>query len=109
MADIFSIGDRVRVREFNDMVNEYGIVRVGRTVTFIKFPYGVAPFVSTMEKYCGETGTVIDIIPRENCQNIVVEFDNELIDPEGWTFVNYAFTRIAEDPTELPDIRNLYC
>ena len=107
MADIFSVGDRVRVREFNDMVNEYGILKIGRA-KLIKFPYG-APFVGTMEKYCGETGTVIDIIPKENCQNIVVEFDNELIDPEGWTFVNYAFTRIAEAPTELPDIRNLYC
>ena len=107
MADIFNVGDRVRVREFNDMANEYDVLRIGRA-KLIKFPYG-APFVSTMEKYCGETGTVIDIIPRENCQNIVVEFDNALIDPEGWTFVNYAFTRIAEAPTELPDIKNLYC
>ena len=107
MADIFSVGDRVRVREFNDMVNEYDILKIGRA-TLIKFPYG-APFVGMMEKYCGETGTVIDIIPKENYQIIVVEFDNALIDPEGWIFVNYAFTRIAEAPTELPDIRNLYC
>ena len=107
MADIFSVGDRVRVREFNDMANEYDIFRIG-SVTLIQFPYG-APFVSAMEKYCGETGTIIDIIPRENYQIIVVEFDNALIDPEGWIFVNYAFTRIAEAPTELPDIRNLYC
>ena len=107
MADIFSVGDRVRVREFNDMANEYDVLK-GRTITFIKFPYG-APFMNTMKKYCGETGTVIDIIPKENYQIIVVEFDNALIDSEGWTFVNYAFTRIAEAPTELPDIRNLYC
>ena len=107
MADIFSVGDRVRVREFNDMVNEYDILKIGRA-KLIKFPYGV-PFAGMMEKYCGETGTVIDIIPKENYQIIVVEFDNALIDPERWIFVNYAFTRIAEAPTELPDIRNLYC
>ena len=108
MADIFSVGDRVRVREFNDMVNEYDIVRVSSGITFIKFPYG-APFMNMMKKYCGETGTVIDIIPKENCQNIVVEFDDALIDPEGWIFVNYAFTRIEEATTDFPDIGNLYC
>ena len=108
MADIFSVGDRVRVREFNDMVNEYGILKIGRA-KLIKFPYG-APFVSTMEKkYCGETGTIIDITPRENYQIIVVEFDNALIDPERWIFVNYAFTRIEEATTDFPDIGNLYC
>ena len=107
MADIFNVGDRVRVREFNDMANEYDIVRVSETITFIKFPHG-APFINTMKKYCGETGTVIDIIPKENCQNIVVEFDNALIDPEGWIFVNYAFTRIEEAATDFPDIGNLY-
>lgn len=108
MADIFSVGDRVRVREFNDMVNEYDIVRVSSGITFIKFPYG-APFMNMMKKYCGETGTIIDIIPRENYQIIVVEFDNALIDPERWIFTNYAFTRIEEATTDFPDIGNLYC
>ena len=106
MADIFSVGDRVRVREFNDMVNEYDILEIGRA-KLIKFPHG-APFVSTMGKYCGEAGTVIDIIPRENYQSIIISFDNPLIKQGGWIFVNYAFTRIEEAITDFPDIGNLY-
>ena len=107
MADIFNVGDRVRVREFNDMANEYDVLRIGRA-KLIKFPYG-APFVGMMEKYCGEAGTVIDIIPKENCQNIIISFDNPLISQGRWIFVNYAFTRIEEATADFPDIGNLYC
>lgn len=52
MVRKFNIGDRVRVRAWDDMVKEFGVDELGDIDT------GYLYFVSDMESLCGATATV---------------------------------------------------
>ena len=107
MARIFKVGDRVQVREFNEMAEENKLERLDG-ISFIRFLHGFS-FMDEMRKYCGEVGTIVNVYPRQGYQSIAVEFDNGSLDKGGWCFTNHMFNHIDEKTVELPDVTDLYC
>lgn len=71
----FKVGDRVVVRDWDDMEKEYGVYDGSGT---IKCPNG---FTVTMKHLCGRTATVVGV----NGTSISVDFD----DKSGNTYWNY--------------------
>lgn len=51
----YQIGDRVTIRQWDDMKSEFGLNRFGD----IKVPK--ACFTESMRKYCGKTLTIVDV------------------------------------------------
>ena len=48
------IGDVVKIRQWDDMVSEFGINTLGN----IPIPHKITDFTSNMKRYCGEVFTV---------------------------------------------------
>lgn len=69
----YKVGDIVRIREWDDMVSEFGIDKVG------DINCGSSYFVSHMKKYCGSSMTIASV---ENNYYIMKE------DDEKWQWVD---------------------
>lgn len=82
----FKVGDRVVVRDWDDMAKEYGVYDGCGT---IKCPNG---FTVTMKHLCGRTATVTDV----NGTSISVDFDDKSGDTY-WSYVKHMF-----NPTDAP-------
>ena len=82
----FKVGDRVVVREWDDMAKEYGVCDSSGT---IKRPNG---FTVTMKHLCGRTATVVGV----NGISISVDFDDKSGDVY-WSYVKHMF-----NPTDAP-------
>ena len=82
----FKVGDRVVVREWDDMAKEYGVCDGSGT---IKCPNG---FTVTMKHLCGRTATVVGV----NGISISVDFDDKSGDVY-WSYVKHMF-----NPTDAP-------
>lgn len=80
----FNVGDRVIVREFDDMKEEFGVD--GHGDIDCRFT-----FVKKMKYLCGETGTITYVSSFGNC---IVSFDDGT-DASAWS--------ISEDMLELID------
>lgn len=80
-ASCFHVGDVVRIREWDDMVEEFGTETDDDDDEYIACTFS---FVSEMRKYCGQEYTIRSIMGRE------VFFVNheELFqrDIDGWTW-----------------------
>lgn len=81
----FNVGDRVVVRDWNDMIEEYGTTEGGT----IHCRFG---FTDTMRHLCGRTATVTDA--NKGC--IEVDFD----DKSGDTIWSYSSDMF--NPTDIP-------
>lgn len=79
----FKVGDRVVVRDWDDMAKEYGTYDGGET---IKCPNG---FIEPMRHLCGRTATVTDV----NGTSISVDFDDKSGDVY-WSYANCMFNPI---------------
>lgn len=82
----FKVGDRVVVRDWDDMAKEYGVYDGTGT---IKCPDG---FTVAMKHLCGRTATVVGV----NGTSISVDFD----DKSGDTYWSYA--KCMFNPTDVP-------
>lgn len=82
----FKVGDRVVVRDWDDMAKEYGTYDGSGT---IKCPNG---FTVTMKHLCGRTATVTDV----NGTSISVDFDDKSGDTY-WSYAKHMF-----NPTDAP-------
>ena len=79
----FQPGDRVRVRQWDDMEREYGgSVRLGLNVPLL--------FVRGMEQYCGQEFIVTEVwdilVAGERCQRVMglptqYQWSNEMLEP----------------------------
>ena len=98
----FEVGDRVRVREFNDMAEEYGVLRYG-SIDPDQSGY-VPAFVGSMREYCGESGTVTNVYKGKGYYEIRVDFDNKK--NVIWNFAEYMFE--FDTAYELPETTQLY-
>lgn len=83
-------GDRVRVREWDDMANEFGLNEFGDIETeYI--------FIHAMANLCGKSATVIDILSDDFVQTIRIKPDDKYINDEDdeldwvWMFTNEMF------------------
>ncbi len=73
MKNEFKVGDRVRIREWDDMVKEFA-----HSVSCI---YCSGSFVDGMKPLCGRTATITDIDGRY----VFLQFDDKFGDI-GWTY-----------------------
>ena len=84
----FKVGDRVRVREWDDMAKEFGTINGDLALG------GGACFIKEMRYLCGQTGTVVQAKP-EGCldQILTIDWDNseESLD---WILDNTMFELI---------------
>ena len=104
MSCKFKVGDRVCVREYEDMANEYPVDGHGN---IDPDPRGYTyTFVSSMREYCGKCGTITDIHRGKGFYEIIVKFDNHKGFPM-WRFAEYMFEH-EQHVVELPDTARLY-
>lgn len=77
----FKVGDKVRIRQWDDMVEEFGTNKSG----YIKCLYG---FVDEMKKFCSEIATIIEIgyVPNNGNSRIYLRFNNEKLNENDWDF-----------------------
>lgn len=61
-ASCFHVGDVVRIREWDDMAEEFDTGTYDDGSEYIKCPLS---FVSEMRKYCGQEYTIRSIVGRE--------------------------------------------
>lgn len=110
MADFHFLlkGDRVRVRDYDDMVAEYGSTLDG----YIKPIDYSAVFNPRMKEYCGQSGTLQES-PRS--RELSISFDEEHLNTSGWYFYDWMVEGIEdeeddedEDLAELLDTSSLY-
>lgn len=104
MREKFKVGDRIVVRGFDDMADEFGVDRYGD----ISPPRLNAPcFSKHMKKYCDATGTIVGVDNRYGYLRIHIDFDNDKLLNGGWIFADYMV--IAEqDILSMPDVACLY-
>lgn len=104
MADFHFLveGDRVRVRDYDDMVAEYGSDLDG----YIR-PRGFsAVFNPRMKEYCGQSGTLRE---SPGSEELSISFDEEHLNTSDWSFYDWMVEGIEdEDLAELPDASSLY-
>ena len=99
-----SKGERVVVREYKDMRDEYGSDEDG----FIRPKYHASCFNPNMKPWCGKVGTV-DSDPADS--RIMVLFDDESLNNFRWNFFDWML-ELSDDNHEsvdLPDVASLYC
>ena len=87
------VGDRVRIREWEDMAAEYG-----EDSGHIFPPSGVG-FMIAMRKYCGKEATIANIIPSATKRYARIQFEVDYdIDWSTWTFTNEMIELIDNAP-----------
>lgn len=99
-----SKGDRVVVREYKDMRDEYG----SDSEDFIRPRYHDSCFNPDMKPWCGKAGTVVSDPVRSR---IEVQFDDESLNGPRWAFFDWML-ELSDDNHEsvdLPDVASLYC
>ena len=101
-----SVGDRIRIREFDDMVEEYGTDKYGNIIP----PYpNISCFNRHMKDYCGATGTVrnmdICVFPTGIYSRIYIDFDDDKFRVVPWVFMDYMVT--IESNTEMPEMQDI--
>ena len=92
----FKVGDRVRVREWDDMAKEFGTIGFG-----IETP---RRFLEEMAELCGETGVIVGIHKKsDGTQELHINWDNDADgnDRKRWNYDNGMFELIVKPITPL--------
>ncbi len=65
---MYKIGDTVKVKTYDNMVNEYGCSALGEIY------FGRCNFINDMKEFCGKTVTIKEILSNESYG---IEEDND--------------------------------
>ena len=95
MADFHFLlkGDRVRVRDYDDMAAEYGLNSNG----FIRPRGSSAVFNPAMKEYCGQSGTLQES-PRS--KELSISFDEEHLNMFTWYFYDWMVEGVEDEEDE---------
>lgn len=103
----FSVGDTVIVKEWDEMVDEYGLQRDGVIDTTYVFP-------EEMAKYCGKTATVVGCeeadftdYDSKGIQELYLDFDDPRLDIESWHFTADMVKRCEPEELVIDDVTKL--
>ena len=98
-----SKGERVVVREYKDMCDEYGSDSEG----FIRPRYHPSCFNPDMKPWCGKVGTVVS---DPVSSRVKVQFDDESLNNSGWAFFDWMLELVDCNckSVDLPDVAQLY-
>ena len=93
----FKVGDRVVVRDWDDMVKEYGVNSLGRIAKD-------SLFVDGMKHLCGRTATVTRVADGLGFKKVEVDFDDKS-GITSWTFNPWMFnpTDVQASEKEKPE------
>ena len=107
IGEKFEIGDRVVVRDYDDMVEEYGKNEYG-DITPDKY---TIPFTTEMIRFCGESGTIKDIFVDDiyNDIEVVIDFDDKSLYVGIYSFTDFMIKKEVVVDDILPDVSALYC
>ena len=102
-----NVGDRIRIKEFDDMAEEYGTDKYGDITPPCP---NISCFSRHMKNYCGATGTVtnmdISLFPEGIYSRIYIDFDdNNKFGRASWVFMDYMVT--VEPNTEMPEMQDI--
>lgn len=86
----FKVGDRVVVRDWDDMAAEYGVSKWGDINKD-------SQFTSSMKHLCGRTATVTCVEAGFSFKKVKVDFDDKSGSTACWTFNPWMF-----NPTDIP-------
>lgn len=81
MKNKFKVGDRVRIRQWDDMVKEFGLID-GCDIPFAKC--GIT-FVNNMKYLCGRTATITSI--NYDTEKVCLDFDDNSGDTNWYFFL----------------------
>lgn len=82
MKNKFKVGDRVRIRQWDDMVKEFGLTDRG----YIPFTKTCATtFTDTMKYLCGRTATITSI--NYDTEEVALDFDDNSGDTNWYFFL----------------------
>ena len=86
----FKVGDRVRVRQWDDMVKEFGTKCEGTVIG------GASAFSKGMDYLCGHTGTVVSVTSLDTITAGVqsLDIDWDVGETMGWALDNTMFELI---------------
>ena len=106
IGEEFEIGDRIVVKDYDEMVEEYGKDEYG-DITPDKH---TIPFTTEMIRFCGESGTITDIFVDDiyNDIEVVIDFDNKSLYVDIYSFTDFMIEKATTGDT-LPDVSALYC
>ena len=106
IGEKFEIGDRVVVRDYVDMAEEYGKDEFGDITPDKR----ATPFTTEMIRFCGESGTVEDIFVDDiyNDIEVIIDFDDKSLDVDIYSFSDFMIEKATTGDT-LPDVSALYC
>ena len=98
-----SKGDRVVIREYKDMRDEYGSNSEG----FIRPRCHPSCFNPDMKPWCGKVGTVVS---DPVSSRVKVQFDDESLNNSGWAFFDWMLELVdcGYKSVDLPDVAQLY-
>ena len=93
MLSKFNVGDRVMIREFDDMKEEFGVNEYGE----IKCRF---TFTESMKYLCGKIGTITDV---SYSGNYAISFDDET-DASYWSISDDMLEHIdnGQDESVVP-------
>lgn len=86
----FKVGDRVVVRDWDDMAKEYGVSKWG------DIPKD-SQFTNSMKHLCGRTATVTCVEDGLSCKKVRVDFDDKSGSTACWAFNPWMF-----NPSDAP-------
>ncbi len=91
----FAVGDRVRVRQWEDMVSEFGTLE---SDIYIGYP---SAFTKEMKPFCGETGTVIKVVDSyAGKQRMEIQWDS--LNPFSPVYKPWVLDSTMFEPTDEP-------
>ena len=94
MKPLFKVGDRVTIREWDDMKKEFGLNSNGDIkVKFI--------FTSEMARLCGKTATVRSCEVTRNIACYALDFNEQFVVTAG---VNFSDDMLTKAPPELSEV-----
>ena len=82
MKNKFKVGDRVRIRQWDDMVKEFGLID-GYRIPFTK-TCGTT-FIDSMKRLCGRTATITSI--DYDTEEVRLDFDDKYGDTNWYFFL----------------------
>ena len=88
----FNVGDRVVVRDWDDMAEDFGFPADS---PYIDIPGTGVCFVDRMRGLCGTEHTIERIVPRTR-NGRVVGYELDLNDTPRWTWVDKMFVSVDE-------------
>ena len=77
--DDFKINDKVRIKSYDDMVQQYGVDEYGN------IPFYTMVFTPYMKHLCGQSATIVDMAIGDEVE-VWLEFEDKQLNNAKWCY-----------------------